>query len=63
MNTATESPPDEVRIVVRRNGPVSSIQYRGSDPETRYIPRDLPPWARFKENIRLAFARPHRSAK
>ena len=58
MSMATEAPPEEVRIVVERNGPISSISYLGEDPETRYRPREISAWAKIKENIRLGFARP-----
>lgn len=44
---------DEDRIVVRTEGGVTSIHYRGADPETRYRPREPSVWWEIRESFRL----------
>lgn len=44
---------DEARIVVQRSPGVVALHYRGSDPETRYQPRERSVWSRIRESFRM----------
>jgi hypothetical protein len=47
-------PPEEDHIVVTKesNG-VVSIHYRGTDPDTRYLPREPSVWHQIRESFRM----------
>jgi hypothetical protein len=47
---------EENRIVVQRGEGVTTIRYRGSDPETRYLPPEPSVWRQIRERFRLGRA-------
>lgn len=44
---------DEDRIIVETRDGVTSIKYVGTDPETRYFPREPPVWWQIRESFRM----------
>lgn len=47
---------EEGRIVVQRGEGVTTVRYRGSDPETRYLPPEPSVWRKIRESFRLGRA-------
>lgn len=41
------------RIVESEDGQITSLYYRGRNPETRYLPRERSVWGQIKEAFRL----------
>lgn len=47
---------EEDRIVVQRGEGVTTVRYRGSDSETRYLPPEPSVWRQIRESFRLGRA-------
>lgn len=44
---------EEQRIVIQHDGEVTSILYRGKNPNTRYLPRQQSVWGQIREAFRM----------
>jgi hypothetical protein len=44
---------EDQRIVVQHDGEITSILYRGQDPNTRYLPRERSVWGQIREAFRM----------
>jgi hypothetical protein len=44
---------EENRIIVRNRGGVTTLEYTGVNPDTRYLPRERSVWHQIRESFRM----------